>query len=239
MSAPEYIVKQKWQRKHYILAVLLGLISLSILVLLGYYLGNRHSLQLISQNQELLTLSESQAQLLDTVENELVMQRQLNKVEEATNAEAGQSMEQQYQTIRELQRELGFYRSILAPQESVKGLQVSQFQWQKLEQDKIKWQISLLQAGSTGRMLSGLAKFYLIFNDNGTETRQPVLNSNDKTEFGFKFRYFQNITGELDLPAQGEPLAFEIEAKQYGQGQKSLTKRFPWKPPQESTTDVE
>lgn len=239
MSAPEYIVKQKWQQKHYLMAVFGSLLGVIILMALGYYLGNRHSILLIEENDNLQAMSQSQLEEIDTLENELVMLKQINQVEQTTNAEAGQSMQSQIQTIRDLERELSFYRSILAPQESAKGLQVSSFQWLPSDDNKVRWQVSLLQAGSTGRMLSGLATIDLIFQDNGQEVREPVLNSSAKREFGFKFRYFQNITGELELAAQRQPIAFEVQAKQYGQGQQPVTQRFPWNPSQESITDVE
>ena len=239
MSAPEYVVKQKWQQKHYVIAIIVSVFGVLVLLASGYYMGNRHSLQLISENQNLTAMTESQSENIDALENELVMQKQINKVEQATNAEAGQSLESQFQKIRELERELSFYRSILAPEESAKGLQVRAFQWLPVDENKIRWQVSLLQAGSTGRMLSGLATIDLIYMDNNQEVREPILNSSAKKEFGFKFRYFQNVSGELELSPQRQPVAFEVQAKQYGQGQTPITERFPWNPSQESITNVE
>ncbi|MEL0068480.1 MAG: DUF6776 family protein, partial [Gammaproteobacteria bacterium] len=175
-------------------------------------------------NQNIVNLNTSHAAL----EEKLVMQEQINKVEQAANAEAGQSLDSQMLKIRELERELTFYRNILAPGESDKGLQVSQFVLTTTGPVSANWQVSLLQAGSQGNMMQGLATVDLIYLLDGQEQRMEVLNSSGNREFGFKFRYFQHLTGVIDLADNITPIALEVRARQYGTNSVPITKRFDW-----------
>jgi len=239
MAAPEYIVIEKWQWQRYTAAAVTIAVILLSLLGLGYYLGNRHSINLIEENENLLAQVETNDSEVDDLQRKLVMQEQINKVEQAASKEAGQSMETQFQKFRELERELSFYRSILAPSEANKGLQISRFHWQAISDNKVGWQVSLLQAGSQGGMMSGTFSMNLISMRGTEEIRTPILNKSNKPDFGFKFRYFQHLTGEMDLTNDIVPVAIEIIAKRYGPRQTPLTKQFPWNPEEETATDVE
>lgn len=228
MSSPEYIVTEKWSTSRYAITAVAGVLVFLLVAAIGYYMGNRHSVHLITENdqlnQDIVNLNTSHAAL----EEKLVMQEQINKVEQAANAEAGQSLDSQMLKIRELERELTFYRNILAPGESDKGLQVSQFVLTTTGPGSANWQVSLLQAGSQGNMMQGLATVDLIYLLDGQEQRMEVLNSSGNREFGFKFRYFQHLTGVIDLADNITPIALEVRARQYGTNSVPITKRFDW-----------
>ncbi len=228
MSSPEYIVTEKWSKRRYIVTSISVLALVILLLVAGYFIGNRHSINLVDENSQLSTEIQTNADKIATLEKQLVMQRQINMVEQAANAEAGQSLDSQVQKIRELERELTFYRNILAPEESQRGLQISQFIRQEVSEDTVSWQVSLLQAGSTGNMMQGLATIDLIYRSNGNEERMQVLNASGNREFGFKFRYFQHLSGDLVLSDNMQPIALEITARQYGANSNPVTKRFEW-----------
>ena len=228
MSSPEYIVTEKWSTRRYAVTVV-GIITLALILLLaGYFAGNRHSISLIDENDRLTSELQSSESAISDLEKQLIMQRQINKVEQAANAEAGQSLDDQIQTIRSLQRELTFYRNILAPEESQRGLQISQFIRQAVSEDKVSWQVSLLQAGSTGNMMQGLATIDLIYLSSDGEQRLQITNTSGNREFGFKFRYFQHLSGEIQLTQDMQPIALEVTARQYGANSSPVTKRFEW-----------
>ena len=52
------------------------------------------------------------------------------------------------------------------------------------------------------------------------------LSALDKYPLRFKFRYFQDLTGSLKLPADFEPIRILITAQQ--QGKAALQETFPW-----------
>lgn len=240
MTSPQYVVREKWRPGHYVFLVCAILAGITAMLGLGYYLGNQHSLNLISENDQLRLSLEASKAKTDQLEQELVMQHQMNRVEQAANAEAGQSIESQFLKIRELERELTFYRSILAPEESAIGLQVSQFQHQKIDSSRYAWQVSLLQAGAKGQMMSGLANIDLIYRQDGNELRMPLLNKTNSNDFGFKFRYFQHLNGEIELSEGMQPVALEVRARLYGPNSSPLTRRFDWQQAdEEGEVDVE
>lgn len=228
MTSPQFVVREKWRPLHYVSLIVTALVGLLVFLALGYYLGNQHSLNLISENDQLRRSLTASEQMTEQLEQELVMQHQMNRVEQAANAEAGQSIESQFQKIRELERELTFYRSILAPEESAKGLQVSQFQQQMIDSSRYAWQVSLLQAGAMGQIMSGLANIDLVYRQDGREQRMSLLNKASSKDFGFKFRYFQHLNGEIVLSDGMKPVALEVSARLYGPNSSPLTRRFEW-----------
>lgn len=228
MSSPEYVVTEKWSTSRYAVTVAGAVFVILLMIALGYYIGNTHSLNLIDQNEQLLSEISALSESNDGLEKQLIMQEQLNKVEQAANAEAGQSLDSQMLKIRELERELTFYRNILAPGDSGKGLQIAQFIQTASGPGKVDWQVSLLQAGSQGKVLQGLATVDLIYTVNGSEERMEIMNGSGNREFGFKFRYFQHLRGELDISSDITPIALEVTARQYGTNSTPVTKRFDW-----------
>lgn len=233
MASPQFVVREKWQPAQYLLVGSIVVVTLVALTAIGYYIGNRHSLSLIATNEQLVEDLASSVEREENLQKQLVMQEQVNRVEQAANTEAGHSLEAQYQKVRELERELTFYRSILAPEESAKGLQISQFQHSTIDSSRLEWQVSLLQAGSTGSMLSGLATIDLIHLQNGVESRMPLLNKSGNREFGFKFRYFQHLVGEIQMTNDLRPVAFEVTARRYGPNSTPIVRRFEWEQTQE------
>ena len=77
MSSPEYIVTEKWSTRRYAITVV-GVVVLAVILLLaGYFIGNRHSLNLIDVNSRLSAdLQSSETEVLE-LEKQLIMQQLL------------------------------------------------------------------------------------------------------------------------------------------------------------------
>ena len=167
------------------------------------------------------------------------MLKQISKVDKAANMHAGNSMDSQLQKIRELERELNFFRSIMAPEETVKGLQISRFSWQAIEKGNFNWQLSLIQAGSQGRSLSGVVKAELVAMRGNDEVIIALINEQQAESFNYHFKYFQHLSGSISIADDLVPIAVNVIAKPAINGQPSIEKQFPWQTDEEKLANVE
>lgn len=239
MIAPDLIIIRRWSGKKIFLSIAALSSILALLVLMGYYFGVRHSLYIQDENQ---TLSSTNLTLLNEIENankQLIMQKQISLVDKAATVQAGSSMDTQYQQIRELQRQLTFFRSIIAPEETSKGLQISRFNWHQSEDGHINWQLSLIQAGSQGRALSGVAMLELIAMDGQQQVKVALKNEKDLSKFNYRFKYFQYLTGSFELPSNLVPVSVHVIAKPAVAKQPTIEKRFQWQSDEEKIANVE
>ncbi len=239
MTSPELIIVKRWTWKQITAAALLIVLSIIIFFISGYLLGDTDGISLRKEKTQLNKTVELLNVQLKESQRQLVKLTQISKVDQAANIHAGNSMDSQHQQIRELQRELNFFRSIMAPEDSQKGLQISRFSWQKGNKGTFNWQISLIQAGSQGRAISGYINIELVAFDNDNQIIIPLLSGDQSERFNFRFRYFQHLTGNLQLKEGLTPSVIKIVAYPTLKGQPILEKVFPWQSDEEKIANVE
>jgi len=239
MVSPELIVVKRWTWKQFLLLTVAVVLLLMLFLTSGYLLGNADGVGLRNKNQELFDLVQERTIQLEQTKRALVMQKQISKVDQAANQHAGNSMDMQHQQIRELERELKFFRSIMAPEESVKGLQISRFNWQQQEQNSVNWQLSLIQAGSQGRTISGFVNIELIAMRGSEKVVIVIFTEDKKDQFNYRFRYFQHLSGSITIADDLIPQSVKIVAHPTLKGQPSVEKLFPWQSDEEKIANVE
>lgn len=205
----------------------------------GYLLGVEDAIRLYSDNNDLTSKTMQLTKDRDDTQRQLLMQKQISKVDKAANFHAANSMDLQLQQIHELERELKFFRSIMAPEETIKGLQISRFNWQQLDNSVLNWQLSLIQAGYQGRTLSGVVKASIVAMRGNEKVFLPLINEDKNERFKYRFRYFQHITGTISIAEGLIPIAVNIIAIPSVKGQSTQEKQFPWQSDEEKFADVE
>ena len=239
MVSPELIVIKRWTWKQFTSLIVTIVLVLSLFYVIGYIIGIKDGINLKVENEQLTTTVNEIRTQLDERKRQLVMQEQISKVDQAANLHSGNSMDSQHQQIRELERELNFFRSIMAPEESIKGLQISRFNWQQQEQNTFSWQLSLIQAGAQGNTVSGYVNIELIAMRGQDKVVLPLLTEEQSDRFNYRFRYFQHITGITTIAADLTPVSVAIVARPTLKGQPSIEKQFPWQSDEEKVTNVE
>jgi len=245
MVSPDLIIIKRWNWKQFTVLTGAILLVLACFSVSGYLWGVADSIKLNSENQSLLEQVAELESDQETRRRQLVMQKQISKVDQAANYHAGNSMDTQLQQIRELERELKFFRSIMAPEQSIKGLQISRFSRQTSEDGHFSWQLSLIQAGAQGRALSGFVKINLIASKEGKEVIIPILNIEQQANkqqsdrYNYRFKYFQHLTGTLKIAEGLVPLSIKVVANPAINGQQSIEKQFPWQADEEKLANVE
>ena len=127
-----------------------------------------------------------------------------------------------------LSEEVTFYRSLMAPNAVAKGLQIAKFDTQPLASGASSYHLLLTQIASRRTWLSGKVRVEI---GGRTATGERVLPltefaSLDEYPLRFRFRYFQDLRGELRMPDGFTPSQVEVTVERAGQ--KPLSRTFPW-----------
>lgn len=134
--------------------------------------------------------------------------------------------------IGSLQSDLTFYKNIMAPSETSKGLQVDSFALVPARnRDSYDFKLVLTQVGNNKSYISGVVAVNIIgMRDEEKEVIALRDLSEDIADLGvkFRFRYFQDVEGSLKLPEEFEPLEIQVVAQAEGRKSSQAERTFNW-----------
>ncbi len=160
------------------------------------------------------------------------------------NLERGQSIDQQAlkqarQAITsletrnsELEADLTFYKNIMAPSETTEGLQVDRLSLQPSRGKRhFDFKLVLTQVGDNSSYITGLVAVNVIGDQDGEKQVIALRDlSEDIENLGvkFRFRYFQDVEGELVLPDDFKPVEIQVVAQAKGSKATKVERTFDW-----------
>lgn len=134
--------------------------------------------------------------------------------------------------VGELRSDLTFYKNIMAPSETSKGLQVDRFSLTSDREASVySFKLVLTQVGNNKSYISGLVAVNIIgMRDDKKEVIALRDLSQDIEDLGvkFRFRYFQDVEGKLALPEDFEPLEVQVVAQAEGRKSAQAERTFNW-----------
>lgn len=134
--------------------------------------------------------------------------------------------------ISELESDLTFYRNIMAPSETSEGLQVDRMLLRPARGDgRYDFKLVLTQVGNNKSYISGLVAVNVIGTRNDQKEVIALRDlSGDIDDLGikFRFRYFQDVEGELVLPEGFEPYEVQVVAQAQGAKSTKAERTFDW-----------
>lgn len=135
--------------------------------------------------------------------------------------------------IAELTEELAFYRGIVSPGEVEPGLRVQELLLTPGGDRFYRYRLVLTQVLNHDRRAEGRVALRVEGFEGGEAARYPFeeLGGGDNPRFGFK--YFQNIEGDIRLPAGFSPTRVVVDVKPSGKGKKKrrpkpFSRAFDW-----------
>lgn len=233
--AEEYVVIR--HRPGYRLRRTLILLAFSITAaVLGYVAG------MAQGGFRFSTAEESRDRLEQQVEQLREQNRKASQ--ELVNLERGQRIDAQALNqarktivnletqIASLKADLIFYKNIMAPSETSKGLQVDRLNMQSARQDgAYNFKLVLTQVGNNKSYISGVVAVNVIGMRNDEREVIALRDlSDDIDDLGvkFRFRYFQDIEGLLRIPEDFEPLELQVVARAEGNKSSQAERTFNW-----------
>ena len=234
--ADEYVVIR--HRPGYRLRRTLILLAFSIAAAVGGYATG------LAQGGFRFSSVEDSRDRLDQ-ELEELKARYRNASQQLTNLERGRAIDQQALNqarrsivtletrIASLNADLTFYKNIMAPSETSKGLQVDRLSLQPDRQNEgFNFKLVLTQVGNNKNYISGVVAVNVIGMRNDEKEVIALRDlSGDIDDLGikFRFRYFQDVEGTLTVPEDFEPREIQVVAKSEGRKSTQAERTFDWK----------
>ncbi|MEX0605049.1 MAG: DUF6776 family protein [Marinobacter sp.] len=235
-KADEYVVIRHKPGYRLRRALILLLLS-SASAVGGYFIGSAE------ENFQPNKISEARDHLRGELEG--VRERQTGMQQKLINLERGHTIDQQAlnQTrrtiaaletkISELESDLTFYKNIMAPSETSKGLQVDRFNILTARDDRtFDFKLVLTQIGGNKNYISGLVAVNVIGIREGERELVALRDlSDDIDDLGvkFRFRYFQDVEGRMTVPPDFEPVEIQVVAQAQGPKSTQAERTFDWR----------
>ena len=134
--------------------------------------------------------------------------------------------------LAELQSNVEFYRSLMAPDELEKGLGLYGF---NLSYDQkagtYQYKVLVTQAGNLNRLLKGEMSIRLMAESNGSLKGYKLSNLpafSGLMPAKLRFRFFQTIEGSFKLPDDLTPVSMVVELESTGKAAQKINKTFNW-----------
>lgn len=132
--------------------------------------------------------------------------------------------------LAELQEQIRFYRSLMAPGARQKGLSVRGLDIERTDApDRFRFKLVVQQLADKHPLLSGQLNFEIKGEVGGREKTlalKDVCDDYDSRDIKLRFKYFQNIEGVMQLPAGFEPRSVHIVAR--ASGGHDVDRQFDW-----------
>ena len=153
------------------------------------------------------------------------------EVDTKATEEVRETVETLQSQIAELNEEIRFYKGVMIPNAESKGLRIERMNMKPVANSgRYSYSLLLTQVVDKHDYVQGGVEINIL----GKRGEQPAelslenISTQDKSSERFRFRYFQNIDGELEIPSDFEPEAVMVIAQSSGNRAQRLEKRFDW-----------
>lgn len=223
---------QPWQRFRQVFLTLLAFISVGVG---GYFSGvfdSRSSIQQLTGERDSLQgeLLVSDREITRLTQRVGVLEKG-GEVDRKATEGIRQTVKELKAQISTLEEEVTFYKGIMAPSNKDKGLRISKIAISTAENGQFKYSIMMTQVADNSSFIAGLAAVNFVGTQAGKKVILPLRDMDSGiTELGvkFRFRYFQEVTGNLTLPAQFIPEQVQVVLQSTGSKAQRVEQSIEW-----------
>jgi len=135
--------------------------------------------------------------------------------------------------ISTLEEEVAFYKGIMAPSSNDKGLRVSKVDILPVQdvEGRYRYSIMMTQVADNSSYISGLAAVNFIGLRNGEKVILPLRDLDENiSDLGvkFRFRYFQEVAGDIALPQGFVPEQVQVVLQSTGAKAQRVEQTVEW-----------
>lgn len=201
--------------------------------------GYAYYTTVLAQQGEQAEKRELSAQLTDLRQENEALRRQIaildrsSAVDQQTGAELQETLTALRQRVAQLEEDVLFYRQVVEEEIDETGLVIGQLDIDATRSpDRYRYKLVMRQQDADGdTYLTGHVNFNLV---GQLQDQQVILPLRDLSEFEdeldirLRFKYFQNIEGELALPEGFQPDRIQIAAVATEPVSKRINEDFGW-----------
>jgi hypothetical protein len=184
------------------------------------------------RHEELVTL---RAQLRDleaqrsTLLSKLAVLQRSSEVESLASARMRQTLTGLEAEVMRLDKQLAFYKNIVAPSTMKPGLRVQDLQLSKAGPDgRYHYQLVLIQVRGDNRLAKGRVEFTVWGRQAERELGLSLADMGARGPIRFSFKYFQRLEGDLVLPQGLTPSRIEVRVRPQTKRLEPIHRRFAW-----------
>lgn len=230
-------LSSRYQKRRSLAAVLAATLALALMLVVGFYLGQHAAYS--GMGAAPLTYRAMQAELvaarevLESRDIELDIQRTRHEVDRRALEMVREELSAQKDEIAGLGEQLGFYRSFMAPGEAaVEGLILREIELVADEEPRKFWyRIVVQQEARKHELLKGELTAVVVGMSGEEQVELSLAQLSDDVEeerLPLRFRYFQLVEGELNLPENFEPQGITVTASIRSPRKIESREEFPW-----------
>jgi hypothetical protein len=184
------------------------------------------------QNHLESELEEIQEQNAD-LRRQVALLDRTNVMDQKANEEVQLTTRTLRERVAQLEQDILFYRSVMSEDAQNSGLTIGQMDIESTDvPNRYRYKLVLRQQAADGdTFLSGHVNVNLVGKDGEEQVIVPLrdLSENeDQLDIRLRFKYFQNIEGELELPFDFVPEQIHIAAVSTAPSDKTINKNFSW-----------
>lgn len=139
---------------------------------------------------------------------------------------------QQKQEIASLSEEISFYKGLMAPTDRERGLSIRSWELYPTNNPRrFQYKLTVQQLATKHTLMTGRVNISLTGRQGEILQTFPlnILSEQvDSENIRLRFKYFQNVEGELLLPLGFEPSSIDIEAKAEKPEPAQVEKHYSW-----------
>jgi hypothetical protein len=215
------------------------LIRIGMLVLIGLFAWGMYEYGRYEGGYRFLEGQAAQQELRKQIaglEKELALMREQNTLLTSSakvDSEANRLLEATINGLRdermELKRELDFYRGIVSPSDSSRGLNVQRLELNAHSEGGFQYSLVLTQVLDNSSIVEGSVEFVVEGTENGESREYSLAKLSDREgDLAFRFRYFEFLEGHLHLPKGFVPKQINLNIKPKGKTYKPFSRSFDW-----------
>ena len=206
-----------------------------LLVLVAVFIGGRISAeradrQVVSERTRLLQETRQLTNSLQAAREELVLHRTGSEMATQAQEQLRQELRGLRDQIAELEEAVAFYKNVMSPGAGEEGLRIERLEVTPTSQSgTYGYRLVLTQVGDNSSFISGNVSVSL----DGMRDGEPFTVQTDElmaeqAETRFRFRYFQELGGRIQLPDDFTPQQLRVEAASSGRGAQTVERNFSW-----------
>lgn len=199
-----------------LLAVLALLVCLAGIFYLGRLNGLGSSVELLQRNRELLEQVDSQKKAISNDRREIVRLQKAAEVDRLAAEVVRQDVLTYRQEAADLQRDVEFYRGLMAPDELQRGLRLHSFEIAPAAlAGQYTFRAVMTNIGGNGNVVKGGLQIAMAVTVEG-QLKELLLSELPDYQgvmpIKLRFRFFQNIEGAFKLPANYQPVSITVSS---------------------------
>ena len=177
---------------------------------------------------------------IETLREEKAVLKRAAQIERQAYNELDTTLKALQSEILELKEELAFYRGIVSPRDASRGLRLQKFTFtENGHSGSYRYKVVLSQVLKNDRVARGKVglEFEGLLNDQPKTLKLREVTEKRIKELNYKFKYFQNIEGNVEMPEGFVAARIVLKIFPRGRQKDMIEKTFDW-PIQENDAHV-